>query len=367
MKKTPLLEIRGLRARNGKHFVIEMDDLTVARGETLCLVGHNGAGKSTALLALAGIIMPESGTVTLKADSGDVPIRSPLYRKSLSMAFQEPLLLNAPVFDNVAMGLKIRNIRGKELRARVQESSELFGVAHLLKRNSRTLSGGEARRVSLARAMALRPKLLLLDEPFSALDLPAREALLRDFEEILRRTGSTVVFSSHDRNEAIRLSDRIAIINNGRIIKTGTPAEVMNEPPDGFTASFVGVETLLESRVTEANSSGFYAQAGTAVIEVAGAASPGEKVVLGIRPENVIISLGKEKDITSIRNSFRGRVVKAVNMGHYYRISLDCGFPLVAYVTHHSLEEMELSEGMEITASVKATAIHILRGGMLPG
>ena len=367
MKRTSLLEIRGLKARIGRHFLIEMDDLTIVRGETLCLVGHNGAGKTTALLALGGIIRPESGTVILKDESGNVQIRSHLYRKSVSMAFQEPLLLNAPVFDNVAMGLKIRNIRGKELKDRVHEYCELFAISHLLKRNSRTLSGGEARRVSLARSMAIRPGILLLDEPFSALDLPAREALLRDFVDILRKTGSTVLFSTHDRDEAIRLSDRITVINGGKIIKTGTPTEVMNDPPDEFTASFVGVETLLDARVRESNSSGFYAEVSGSSIEVAGTAAAGELVILGIRPENVILSLGKEKDSTSVRNSFRGRVLKVLNMGHYYRISLDCGFSLVSYITHHSLEEMGLREGMEITASVKATAIHILRGGTLPG
>lgn len=356
-----ILRVENLRVWNERNFWIEIGSLEVRERETLGIIGHNGAGKTTLLLALAGLKKSERGTVVFRGETLDLSGSMIEYRKRLSMVFQEPLLLNATVSDNVAMGLRIRKMKGPGLRARIDEYCGLFGIAHLAKRRARTLSGGEAQRVSLARAMAVRPDLLLLDEPFASLDLPTREALMTDFEEILKRAKCTVIFATHDRVEAIRLSHRLAVMNGGRITQTGTPAEVMNDPSDEFVASFVGVETLLEARVEEANDTEFFAAIAGRRIEVAGRALPGEEVILGIRPENVILSAADGPGVTSMRNSFRGKINGAVNLGPYYRVRVDCGFPLVAYITPHSWREMGLGEGSEVTASFKATAIHLVR------
>jgi len=356
-----ILRAERLRVWNERNFWIDIDELDVREGEVLGIIGHNGSGKTTLLLALAGLKKPDRGALSFRGSPVDV--RGPMteYRSRLSMAFQEPLLLNDTVFDNVAMGLRIRKMKGRELRSRVDEYCELFGIARMVKRQARTLSGGEARRVSLARAMAVRPDLLLLDEPFSSLDLPTRDALLDDFEKIARKTGGTILFATHDRVEAVRLSSTLAVMNAGKIIQTGTPAEVMNDPADEFVAAFVGVETLLEARVTEVNETGFYAETGGVRIEVTGEAPAGGTVILGIRPEQVILSLAGDLGGTSIRNVFRGTITRLVNMGPHHRVALDCGFPLVAYVTSHSREEMGLREGQEVTAAFKATAVHLVR------
>jgi tungstate transport system ATP-binding protein len=215
--------------------------------------------------------------------------------------------------------------------------------------------------VALARAFATRPEVLLLDEPFASLDPPTRESLLEDLESILRQTKTTTLMATHDRMEALRLSDRIAVMNRGRILQIGPPAEVMNQPLDEFVASFVGVETILGGRVVKRNGGSLVADIMGKEVEAVGEANLGESVVFCIRPENVTLALYSPKESTSARNVFPGKIVKIIPMGLYHKVQLHCGFPLVAYVTGHSLENLALVEGQEVVASFKATSIHVVR------
>jgi tungstate transport system ATP-binding protein len=223
------------------------------------------------------------------------------------------------------------------------------------------LSGGEAQRTSLARAFAVKPDILLLDEPFSSLDPPTRESLIDDLERIIRRSKTTTVFATHDRMEALRLSDRIAVMGNGKVIQIGVPEDVMNHPVDEAVASFVGIETILQGKVTGKKT-------GTALVSVAGREigvvgdyEPGAGVILCIRPENITLAINPAGVRTSARNTFHARVERIVPMGFFQKIHLDCGFPLVAYVTHDSMEALSLREGTEVVASFKATAIHVVK------
>jgi len=161
--------------------------------------------------------------------------------------------------------------------------------------------------------------------------------------------------------EALRLSDRIVVMNQGRILQVGPPDEVMNQPRDEFIASFVGVETILSGQVVKKGRGSFIASILAQEVEAVGEVEIGEPVVFCIRPENVTLAFPPHLGATSARNVFPGRIVKIVPLGLYYRIHLDCGFLLVAYVTIHSLENLSLNEGKEIVASFKATAIHVLR------
>ena len=277
------------------------------------------------------------------------------------MVFQEPLLFNTTVFENVASGLNFRKIKKSKIQDIVDENLERFGIAHLKDRSARTLSGGEAQRVSLARAFAIDPDILFLDEPFSALDPPTRESLVSDFEAVLGTSRTTTIFATHDRMEALRLSDRIAVMNNGKILQAGEPEEVMNHPANEFVASFVGVETILKGRVLEAKEGEIVVSVAGHEIEAVGNDSPGEHVILCIRPENVTLSNNSSSTQTSARNVFPGVIEKITQLGLYYRVDMDCGFPLVAYVTKHSLEQMSLGAGKKIEASFKATAVHVLK------
>jgi len=243
------------------------------------------------------------------------------------------------------------------------EQLDRFGIEHLNDRSTKTLSGGEAQRTSLARAFALQPEILLLDEPFASLDFPTRESLIEDLEHILQQTRTTAIFATHDRLEALRLSDRMAVMNEGKILQIGSPEKVMNYPVNEWVASFVGVETILTGKVIKRNGGTFVASIEGQEIEAVGDAHLGEVVVLCIRPENVTLSTRSSQEGTSARNVFMGKIVKIAPLGLYQKVQLHCGFPLVAYVTNHSLEELLLEEGREVRASFKATAVTVIRKG----
>ena len=357
----PLLEVKELRVRRGGSLVLDISSLTVEEGTILSLIGPNGAGKTTLMQTLACLIKPHGGEFFFKGErvfSGHGLLQ---YRRMLAMVFQEPLLFDTTVFQNVASGLKIRGMNGSEIEKRVRQNLQRFGIPHLMDRSARKISGGEAQRVALARAMAIQPEILFLDEPFASLDPPTRESLMEDLEKILRQTNTTTIFATHDRMEALRLSDRIAMMNQGRILQVGPPAEVMNQPRDEFIASFVGVETILSGEVVKKGRGSFIASIFAQEVEAVGEVEIGEPVVFCIRPENVTLAVPPHQEATSARNVFPAMITKIVPLGLYYKVHLDCGFPLVAYVTGHSLENLSLQEGQIVSASFKATAIHVIR------
>jgi len=363
IESTPILEARDLELIRGGVKILNVSSLSIRRGETLSLIGPNGAGKTTLLQTLGHLLKPFQGEILFmgrRVDTGQSVFE---YRRRLAMVFQEPLLFGTTVFGNVAFGLKIRGIRRPEIQEIVMEHLDRFGIRHLKDRSARTLSGGEAQRTSLARAFAIGPEILLLDEPFASLDPPSREALIEDLQRILDQTGTTALLATHDRLEALRLSDRIAVMNRGRILQVGTPEEVMNHPADEFVASFVGVETILSGKVSRRSGGTFIASVYGREIEAVGDPPLGEVVALCIRPENVTLTTNPLRESTSARNVFSGRIIRITSLGLFQKVELDCGFPLVAYVTHHAIEELSLKEGKEVRASFKATAIHVVRRG----
>jgi len=356
-----ILEVRDLHVKSGGVNVLDISSLAVSEGEVLSLIGPNGAGKSTLLLALCRLLKSVQGNVAFKGKTVDTNHSLFAYRRKIAMVFQEPLLFDSTVFENVASGLKIRGMRHDEMKQIVADCLERFGIGHLVQRSARKLSGGEAQRTSLARAFATKPEIVLLDEPFSSLDPPTRESLMGDLERILRETGTTTIMATHDQVEALRLSDRIAVMNQGKIAQIGTPEQVMNQPVDEFVASFVGMETVFSGHVTKTYDGTFITSVSGREIEAVGAVKPGEKVVCFIRPENVTLSTGASDERSSARNMFRGTIVKIIPMGLFHKVQLDCGFPLVAYVTHQSLENLSLKESASVFASFKATAVHVIR------
>jgi tungstate transport system ATP-binding protein len=356
-----ILEIRNIQIHRGGTLLLDVPSLSIREGEILSLIGPNGAGKTTLLQTLSYLQKPFEGEILFRGETLHTSHSVFIYRRRIAMVFQEPLLFDTTVFDNVASGLKIRKMRRSEMNVIVKEYLDRFGIAHLSRRSARTLSGGEAQRTSLARAFALRPEILFLDEPFASLDPPSRESLLDDLERILRQTQSTAVFATHDRLEALRLSDRIAVMKGGQVLQIGSPGEVTQRPATEFIASFVGVETILTGGVVKRREGTFVASIEGKEIEIIGEAACGETVVFCIRPENVILSTRASRETTSARNVFPGRIEKIVPLGFYQKIELDCGFPLVAYITNHSLENLALREGKEVIASFKATAIHVIR------
>lgn len=356
-----ILEIRNLQVNRGGAAVLDIPCLSLSEGEVLCLIGPNGAGKSTLLLTLARLLKSFKGEIVFKGQRIESNNAILTYRRNLSMVFQEPLLFNTTVFENVASGLKIRGMGKSEIKDIVEEYLERFGIGHLAGRSAKKLSGGEAQRTSLARAFATKPEIVFLDEPFSSLDPPTRESLMEDLDRILRETGKTTIMATHDQMEALRLSDRIAVMNQGKIAQIGTPEEVMNHPVDEFVASFVGVETILSGEIVKTGAGTVICRVQNGEIEAVGDAKPGERVVCCIRPEQVTLSTTLSRNGVSARNTFPGKIVRISPMGLFYKISLDCGFFLTAYVTIPSVENLALEEGKSVFASFKATAVHLIR------
>jgi len=356
-----ILEVKNLQVKRGGVSVLDISDLFVSEGKVLCLIGPNGAGKSTLLLALSRLLKSVNGDIIFRGQKIDSNHTTGTYRRHIAMVFQEPLLFDTTVFENVASGLKIRGMGQDEIRRVVEEYLERFGISHLINRSARKLSGGEAQRTSLARAFAVKPEIIFLDEPFSSLDPPTRESLIEDLQRILYVTRTTAVMATHDQMEALRLADQIAVMNQGKIVQIGSPSEVMNNPVDEFVASFVGMETVFTGPVTKMYDSTFVVSVSGRDVEAVGSVEIGESVVCFIRPENVTLSAGTSGEATSARNVFPGKIIKITPMGLFHKVHLDCGFPLVAYVTHLSLENLSLHDGSDIVASFKATAVHVIR------
>jgi len=223
--------------RNGRD-VLRVDSLDIQRGETLTVVGPNGAGKSTLLLVLARLLKPSHGEVLY--DGRSLKQWNELeYRRRISFVFQAPLLMDMTVEQNVALGLKFRGTPKEERHERARKWMKQLGVESLSKRRAGELSGGEAQRVSLARAFVLEPELLLLDEPFAALDPPTHAKLLEDLSGILKQDHRTAVFVTHNLSEAARLSHRIAVIVGGALRQVGTAKQIKSKPADETVAAFL--------------------------------------------------------------------------------------------------------------------------------
>ncbi len=356
---TPRLGLREVAVLRGARTILDVDELDAYPGEVLAVVGPNGAGKSTLLQVMAFLERPARGQVLFDSE----PVRGGLlrYRRRMAVVFQEPLLLDTTVEANVRSGLSLRGVTRAEQDRRVGEWLERFGVAHLARRSARTLSGGEAQRTSLARAMVLEPEALLLDEPFAALDTPTREALTDDLDRVLTGSAIATVFVTHDRSEALRLGDRLAVLINGRVRQSGSPAEIFAAPVDEEVAAFVGIETIASGRAREVRDGLATVDVAGRVVEAAYAGGPGTDVLVCLRPEDVVLSpVEGSGAVTSARNHLAATVRRVLPAGPYVRVELDAGFPIVALITKQSLEDLALTPGAQVVASFKATAVHLI-------
>lgn len=357
-----LIAIENLEVRRGGQNILSVDGLTIDSGEVLAVVGPNGAGKSTLLLALAGLIQVERGSLRF---GGEILNKREnlAYRRRIGLVLQDPLLMDANVFDNIAAGLRFRGVERAQVESRVRQWMERLGIAHLRARRSATLSGGEAQRAALARALVLQPELLLLDEPFSALDAPTRSALLEDLQALLAETRQTAVFVTHDLNEALLLGHRVAVLLKGELRQVGPPEQVFSAPADAEVAAFVGVETILSGQVRAAHDGLMQIVVDGWEAEAVGDLAVGRGVFLCLRPEDFTLWMDDFKDgdkLSSARNRLRGKVVRLTPQGPLARVQVDCGVLITALITRASAVEMALQPGSQVGVSFKASAAHVI-------
>lgn len=327
-----IIEIAGLSKAYGGAAALWDISLSVRRGEFLTLLGPSGCGKTTLLRCLAGFERPDTGSVLL--DGRDVT-RLPPNRRAVNTVFQNYALFpHMSVADNVAFGLSLQRLPDAEVATRVEEALDLVRLSGLGGRRPGQLSGGQQQRVALARALVLRPLVLLLDEPLSALDLKLRKQMQLELKELQRTLGLTFVFVTHDQEEALSMSDRVAVMRDGRIVQVGSPAEVYERPADLFVARFVGETNVLDAVVREVRPGALLVQVEGALREVVPgdcghAFAAGERVCIVLRPEDMraatVADMAADEELRQALGAavaLRGRVALTTYKGMTYDIAV---------------------------------------------
>lgn len=353
-----LLTLHDIVVLYGERVALRLPSLEIEPGNLLAVIGPNGGGKSTLLRVMGLLQRPTEGRVLLRGKDA-LRANALQLRRRIATVFQEPLLLNATVYQNAALGLKLRGIGAAEIDTRLAPWLEKLGIAHLASRSARTLSGGEAQRTSLARALVLEPDLLLLDEPWAALDPASREEFLRDFDRIVKETPLTTVFVTHDREEAFALAEQVAVLDSGRLLEFGRREEVFFHPSCDASAEIVGVANRLPGTVQGRDGAVVRVQVGAQTIRVISALQAGENVIVCIRPEQ--LSVQRRNSCASASNQLRGRIVDiSPGIGAYQTI-LDCGgFRLIASIERRRFIEGGYSEGDEVILTVSPSSVHVI-------
>lgn len=290
------LAIEQVSKRYGHSAVVDRVSLTIRQGEFLTLLGPSGSGKTTLLMIIAGFVTPDEGQILL----GHRPIgHLAPEQRNFGMVFQGYALFpHLSVFDNVAFPLKVRRRPAAEIERKVDEALDLVQLADKAKRLPRQLSGGQQQRVALARAMVFTPHLLLLDEPLSALDKKLRGELQDELKRLHRRVGITFIYVTHDQDEALSMSDRIAVMREGKVIQCGAPTDLYEQPKTRFIAEFLGRSNFIQGRVDGHSDRGVVVTSnGTTFVQSAGGEPvppTGAKVVIALRPEKIALGAGAD-------------------------------------------------------------------------
>lgn len=325
------------------------------------LFGPSGCGKTTVLRCLAGLERPEEGQIRFGAetwfDSASRVCRRPQQR-GVGFVFQDYALFpHLSVAENLAFGLKSQP--AAEGRRRVGEMLERMGIAELASQRPRQLSGGQQQRVALARALVCRPRLLLLDEPLSALDAGSREELRGELRRLLGNLDLPVVLVTHDRNEALALGDELVVMSAGAVRQSGPVLDVFNRPADAEVARIVGVETRQPGSIVERGEGLATVAVGTARILALAPPDGVRDVLVCIRGEDVILQRDRGA-VSSVRNRLSARVVAVQPGSPLVRVELDAGFPLFAFITRPAADDLQLRPGDVVSALIKAPAVHLI-------
>jgi spermidine/putrescine transport system ATP-binding protein len=334
----------GVSKRFGGVNAVDDVSLEIAEGEFFSLLGPSGCGKTTTLRMVAGFELPDTGRIVMQGrDVTEVRAN----RRPVNMVFQQYALFpHMSVYDNVAFGLKVKRVPRAEHRGRVDEMLRVVSLEGFDRRRARQLSGGQQQRVALARALVNRPAALLLDEPLGALDVKLRKQMQLELKRIQHELGTTFVYVTHDQEEALAMSDRIAVMNGGRVEQTGSPREIYEHPRTAFVADFIGSLNALDLTIDELVGGYAVARFGEderVVVPVDGARRAGEQVRVAVRPERVQIGSGSDGG-----SRLEGTVAEIVFLGMYTQLHVDTR---AGRIVCHRLADEALEAGSHVTLS----------------
>jgi putative spermidine/putrescine transport system ATP-binding protein len=347
-----VLELRAVRKQYGAQIAVDSLDLSLRRHEFLTFLGPSGSGKTTTLMMVAGLQQPDAGSIVLNGQPVD---RLPPYRRDIGMVFQQYALFpHMTIRRNVAFPLEMRGIARAETNRLVADALRVVGLAELGERFPRQLSGGQQQRAALARAMVYGPALLLMDEPLGALDKKLREQMQLEIKRVHRERRISVLYVTHDQEEALTMSDRIAVFNNGRIEQVGTPAELYERPASRFVAGFIGETNFFAGSVVGLDESTCEVEfGGTRRFAVGrGGLTIDSRVVVAIRPERIRM-LGGDASASA----FSGQVVDVIYLGstRKYVVHLPTGQECIVLQQADAAESSGLKPGDRVTLSWDAT------------
>lgn len=318
-------------------FNLRSIDLEIHKNEYLVILGPSGAGKTVILELLAGLEKPDGGSIEGLDD------------KKIGFIYQDYMLFpHLNVFKNIAYGLKIRKYAKDKIIEKVNEAAQKLDISHLLKRDVTTLSGGECQRVAIARALVIKPSVFLLDEPTSALDSNRKNEIQKIFTEIHKELDSCFIHVTHDFEEALMMADRIAVLEDGKIVQLDKPENIFNKPVNSFVANFVGYQNVYKGYIKDNN---FYADG----LKLYTSAKESENCYIAIKSSNIIIA--KEKVSSSARNCFPGKIVEIIKKVAAITLKIDIGVIISADITYKSLEEMQLKEDDSVYTVFKTSSI----------
>ena len=358
-----VIELHDIAVTYDGRTVLEVPHLAVRRGEVLTLLGENGSGKTTLLRLLGLLVRPVRGRMVFDGEEVDFRDARRLLelRRRMAAVMQEPLLCRMSVRRNVSLGLRFRRWPKAEAERCVNAWLGRLSISHLGDRSASNLSGGEAQRTNLARAMVLDPEVLFLDEPFAALDAPTRQSLLQEFQNVLADSMVTAVFATHDRGEALGLGGRVAVLMRGRVAQVGSAETLFARPEQVEVARFVGIETLIPGRVTGRKNGLVQVDCGGLHLEAEGDWEAGEEVYVAVRPDEIDLHDEGSSAEADALNVIAGRVTRTVPAETHYRVEIDCGVGVVAVVSRASFRQMPLEEGRRVKATFSARAAHLIR------
>ncbi len=343
-----MIKIENLHIQLGG-FDLHDINLHIEENDFFMLMGPSGAGKTILLEAIAGLVPVKSGRIKV---AGQDITQLPPEKRGISIVYQDYALFpHLTVANNIRYGLRFQKIEKSEGDQRLDQLLKLLNLQHLANRSPETLSGGEQQRVAMARALIVNPRVLLLDEPLSALDPRLREEFRLVLKRLQQQSTATILMVTHDFAEALALGHRGAIVNAGQIEQSGSMEELFQRPQSTMVADFVGMKNLFAVTILEET-----ARIKNLQIQLGHSHDHGEGFI-AIRPEDIVLST--EQLQSSMRNSFQGRISQIISQGFYYEVHVTVdGINFCALVTKGALLEMELQEGKEIYLFFKSTAIH---------